>query len=351
CSISPDVGDASVRNVTFDQLVEAYAEQARGLLDGGADVLLVETAFDTLNAKAALFGLSGVLAERGEDVPVMVSGTITDQSGRTLSGQTPEAFYNSVRHGVQPGPGRERGLLSVGLNCALGVDQLRPFLEELSDVAEVPVSCYPNAGLPNELGEYDDSPEHMAQVVRSFAEAGFLNIVGGCCGTGPNHIQAMAKAVEGLPPRPIPERPRRTRLSGLEPLAIGPDSLFVNVGERTNVTGSRRFARLIRDDDYTTALEVALQQVQGGAQILDVNMDEGLLDSKAAMTRFLNLVAGEPEITRIPIMVDSSDWAVIEAGLKTLQGKGVVNSISLKDGEDAFRERARLVRRYGAAAV
>ena len=350
-SISPDVGDPGARGVSFDELVRAYAEQARGLLAGGADVLVVETVFDTLNAKAALYALSGVLADLALDVPVMVSGTITDQSGRTLSGQTPEAFYNSVRHGVQPGPGRAGGLLSVGLNCALGADQLRPFLEEISDVADLPVSCYPNAGLPNELGEYDDTPEHMAAVVRSFARDGFLNIVGGCCGTGPEHIRAMADAVRDLPPRVPPRRPRRTRLSGLEPLTIGPDSLFVNVGERTNVTGSRRFARLIRDEDYETALDVARQQVQGGAQILDVNMDEGLLDSRAAMPRFLNLIASEPEIARIPIMVDSSDWSVIEAGLKTLQGKGVVNSISLKDGEEAFREKARLVRRYGAAAI
>jgi 5-methyltetrahydrofolate--homocysteine methyltransferase len=331
--------------------VRAYAEQARGLLTGGVDVLLVETVFDTLNAKAALHALSGVLAELALDVPVMMSGTITDQSGRTLSGQTPEAFYNSIRHGVQPGPGRASGLLSVGLNCALGADQLRPFLEELSDVADLPVSCYPNAGLPNELGEYDDTPEHMAEVVSTFARDGFLNVVGGCCGTGPEHIRAMAEALRDLPPRVPPSRPRRTRLSGLEPLTIGPESLFVNVGERTNVTGSRRFARLIKEEDYETALEVARQQVQGGAQILDVNMDEGLLDSRAAMPRFLNLIASEPEIARIPIMVDSSDWNVIEAGLKTLQGKGVVNSISLKDGEEAFREKARLVRRYGAAAI
>jgi 5-methyltetrahydrofolate--homocysteine methyltransferase len=350
-SISPDVGDPGKRSVTFDQLAEAYGEQARGLLEGGVDVLLVETVFDTLNAKAALYGISTVLAQRGEDVPVMISGTITDQSGRTLSGQTPEAFYNSVRHGAQPGPGRASGLLSVGLNCALGVDQLRPFLEELAEVADLPVSCYPNAGLPNELGEYDDTPEHMAAVVRDFAEAGFLNIVGGCCGTRPEHIRAMAEAVREMTPRPVPERPVRTRLSGLEPLTIGPDSLFVNVGERTNVTGSRRFARLIRENDYDTALDVARQQVQGGAQILDVNMDEGLLDSPAAMVRFLNLVAAEPEIARIPIMVDSSKWEVLEAGLKVLQGKGVVNSISLKDGEEAFREKARLVRRYGAAAI
>ena len=350
-SISPEVGDPAARNVTFDELVLAYREQAHGLLDGGADVLLVETAFDTLNAKAALYAISAVLAEREADVPVMVSGTITDQSGRTLSGQTPEAFYNSVSHGVQPGPGRLHGLLSVGLNCALGMDQLRPHIEELSEVAEVPVSCYPNAGLPNEFGGYDDTPEHMASLAREFAEAGFLNLVGGCCGTTPDHIAAMAEAVQGLAPRPLPRRPRRTRLSGLEPVSIGPDSLFVNVGERTNVTGSRRFARLIKDGDYETALDVALDQVRGGAQIIDVNMDEGLLDSPAAMTRFLSLVASEPEIARVPIMLDSSDWNVIEAGLKCVQGKGVVNSISLKDGEEAFRERAREVRRYGAAAV
>ncbi len=350
-SISPDVGDPGARNVTFDQLVLAYSEQTRGLVRGGADVLLVETAFDTLNAKAALYAISVTLSELGVDLPVMMSGTITDQSGRTLSGQTPEAFWNSVAHGVQPGPGRRSGLLSVGLNCALGIDQLRPFLEELSSVATVPLSCYPNAGLPNAFGEYDDTPEHMASVTRDFAEAGFLNVVGGCCGTTPDHIRVIADAVEGLAPRAIPGLQVRTRLSGLEPLRIGPDSLFVNVGERTNVTGSRRFARLIRDDSYDDATEVALQQVQGGAQILDVNMDEGLLDAVAAMTRFLNLIASEPEIARIPVMVDSSDWAVLEAGLKTLQGKGVVNSISMKDGEAEFRRRAREVRRYGAAAV
>ena len=350
-SISPDVGDPGARNVTFDELVEAYSEQARGLLDGGADVLLIETAFDTLNAKAALFAVSLVLEAFEEDVAVMMSGTITDQSGRTLSGQTPEAFYNSVAHGTQPGPGKRSGLLSVGLNCALGIDQLRPFLEELSDAAAVPVSCYPNAGLPNEFGEYDDTPEHMAEVTAAFAEAGFLNIVGGCCGTTPDHIRAVADAVAGLPPRKVATPPKHTRLAGLEPLTVGPDSLFVNVGERTNVTGSKRFARLIKDDDYETAVEVALQQVQGGAQILDINMDEGLLDAVAAMDRFLKLLASEPDIARIPFMVDSSDWKVIEAGLKTLQGKGVVNSISMKDGEDAFRERAREVRRFGAAAV
>ena len=350
-SISPDVGDPGARNVTFDELVQAYQEQALGLLEGGVDILMVETAFDTLNAKAALYALSLVLAEWAVDTPVMVSGTITDQSGRTLSGQTPEAFYNAISHGVHPGPGRDTGLLSVGLNCALGIDQLRPYLEELSDVARLPISCYPNAGLPNEFGEYDDTPEHMASVTSDFVDAGFLNIVGGCCGTTPDHIRAIAAAVAGRTPRPVPEPPHRTRLSGLEPLTIGPDSLFVNVGERTNVSGSRRFASLIKEGDYETAVEVARQQVQGGAQVIDVNMDEGLLDGLAAMPRFLNLLASEPEIARIPVMVDSSDWEVIEAGLKTLQGKGVVNSISLKDGEDEFRERARAVRRYGAAAV
>ncbi|MFQ5535853.1 MAG: methionine synthase [Gemmatimonadota bacterium] len=351
CSISPDVGDPGARSVTFERLVADYAEQARGLLEGGVDLLLVETAFDTLNAKAALFAISGVLAEGERDVPVLLSGTITDLSGRTLSGQTPTAFYHSIRHGIQPGPGRRSGLAAVGLNCALGADQLRPFLEELSRVAEVPVTVHPNAGLPNEFGEYDDTPEHMARVVREFAESGFVNVVGGCCGTTPEHIQAMAEAVAGVPPRPTPTLPPRTRLAGLDPLEIGPDSLFVNVGERTNVTGSRRFARLIREGDYDTALEVAREQVQGGAQIIDVNMDEGLLDSREAMTRFLNLVAAEPDIARVPVMIDSSDFSVIEAGLRCLQGKGIVNSLSLKDGEEAFREKARLVRRYGAAAV
>ena len=350
-SISPDVGDPGARNVTFDELVLAYTEQAHGLIEGGSDLLLVETAFDTLNAKAALYALSLVLAETGLDLPVMVSGTITDQSGRTLSGQTAEAFYNSVAHGVQPGPGRPSGLLSVGFNCALGIDQLRPHMEELARISTVAVSCYPNAGLPNEFGEYDESPDRMASVARDFAEAGFLNILGGCCGTTPDHIEALAETVRDIAPRVVVDRPVRTRLAGLEPLTIGPDSLFVNVGERTNVTGSRRFARLILEDDYETAIEVARQQVQGGAQVIDVNMDEGLLDAVAAMPRFLNLLASEPEISRIPVMVDSSDWNVIEAGLKTLQGKGIVNSISLKDGEDAFRQRAREVRRYGAAAV
>ncbi|MEX2471937.1 MAG: methionine synthase [Gemmatimonadota bacterium] len=350
-SISPDVGDPAARGVTFEELVATYEEQTRGLLKGGVDALLVETAFDTLNAKAALFAISNVLEAVEKDVPVIVSGTITDRSGRTLSGQTAEAFYNSVAHGVQAGPGRERGLLAVGLNCALGIDQLRAHVEALSDVAEVPVSLYPNAGLPNEFGEYDDTPEHMAKLTREFAEAGFLNIVGGCCGTTPDHIRAIADAVKDVKPRKVEKKPVRTRLAGLEPLEIGPESLFVNVGERTNVTGSRRFARLIKDDDYETALEVAREQVEGGAQIIDVNMDEGLLDSKQAMRHFLNLLASEPDISRIPVMVDSSNWEIIEEGLRTLQGKGVVNSISMKDGEESFRKQARLVRRYGAAAV
>jgi len=362
-SLSPDVSDPGARNVTFDELAEAYREQAEGLLDGGADLLMVETVFDTLNAKAALFALGEVLAERAPDTPVMVSGTITDRSGRTLTGQTAEAFYASIRHGVAgafpdgrapwaPDQAQGRaGLLSVGLNCALGARELRPFLEEVQAVAETWVSCHPNAGLPNAFGAYDESPEAMAGVIRDFAESGFVNIVGGCCGTTPEHIRQIAAAVEGLPPRRIPEPQVRTRLSGLEPLSIGPDSLFANVGERTNFTGSQRFRRLIEEGDFEAALDVARQQVESGAQLLDVNMDEGLLDSVAAMQRYLSLVATEPAISRIPVVVDSSRWEVLEVGLRCLQGKGVVNSISLKDGEDAFREKARLVRRYGAAAI
>jgi 5-methyltetrahydrofolate--homocysteine methyltransferase len=362
-SLSPDVSDPGARNVTYQELVDAYREQAEGLLDGGVDVLLVETVFDTLNAKAALFALSGLLAERGADIPVMVSGTITDRSGRTLTGQTAEAFYNSVRHGVAgafsggrapwaPPEARGRvGLLSVGLNCALGARELRPFLEELHGVAETWVSCHPNAGLPNEFGEYDDTPEAMAAVIRDFAESGFVNVVGGCCGTTPEHVRRIAAAVEGLQPRRIPDRPIRTRLSGLEALTLGPDSLFANVGERTNVTGSVRFRKLIEANDFETALEVARQQVESGAQLLDVNMDEGLLDSVGAMRQYLNLVATEPRVSRIPVVVDSSRWEVLEEGLRCLQGKGVVNSISLKDGEAAFKEKATLVRRYGAAVI
>ena len=342
CSMSPDVNRPGFRNITFDQLRDAYAEQARGLIDGGVDILMVETIFDTLNARAALFAIGTLLDERNLGLPVWISGTITDASGRTLSGQTTEAFWISVSHAAP---------LCVGLNCALGAEALRPYIEELSAIADTFVSIHPNAGLPNELGGYDDTPEYMAGVLEEFAQSGFVNIVGGCCGTTPEHIRVIAEAIRNIPPRRIPDIPRFTRLSGLEPLIIRPDSLFVNVGERTNVTGSKRFARLIKEERYEEATEVARQQVRNGAQMIDVNMDEGLLDSQAAMTKFLNLIAADPDIARVPIMVDSSKWEVKEAGLKCLQGKGVVNSISLKDGEEEFRRRASLVRRYGAAAV
>ncbi len=341
-SLSPDVNDPGSRNVTFDDLAATYAEQAEALLDGGADLLMVETVFDTLNCKAALFAVRDVMERRGADVPLMISATITDKSGRTLSGQTLEAFWNSVRH-ARP--------LAVGLNCSLGARELRPYVEELARLADVRVSCHPNAGLPNAFGGYDQGPEEMAGLLGEFAASGFLNIVGGCCGTTPAHIAAIARAVEGVPPRAVPAVPPYTRLAGLEPLTIRPDSLFVNVGERTNVTGSARFAELILRGDYEAALEVAREQVENGAQLIDVNMDEALLDSVAAMRTFLNLVAAEPDISKVPVMIDSSRWEVIEAGLKCLQGKGVVNSISLKEGEAAFLERARRIRRYGAAVV
>jgi 5-methyltetrahydrofolate--homocysteine methyltransferase len=341
-SISPDVNDPGFRNVTFDQLAATYREAAGGLLDGGADLLLIETIFDTLNAKAAIFALLDLFAERGRRWPVMISGTITDASGRTLTGQTAAAFWHAVAH-AEP--------LSVGFNCALGPEQLRIHVEELARIADTHVSVYPNAGLPNAFGGYDETPEAMAAEIGSWAAEGLVNLVGGCCGTTPEHIRALAEAVAPHAPRALPTIPPACRLSGLEPLEISPESLFVNVGERTNVTGSVRFKRLIMDDDYATALEVARQQVVSGAQMIDVNMDEALLDGVAAMPRFLNLIAGEPDIARVPVMIDSSDWAVIEAGLKCIQGKGVVNSISLKEGEEAFLERARLVRRYGAAAV
>jgi 5-methyltetrahydrofolate--homocysteine methyltransferase len=341
-SLSPDVNNPGFRNVTFDELKEAYGEAAKGLVDGGADLLLVETIFDTLNAKAAIFAIQELLEEEGVEVPIMVSGTITDASGRTLSGQTAEAFWNSVRH-AEP--------VSVGLNCALGSRELRQYVEELSRVADVSVSAYPNAGLPNEFGEYDETPEMMAAEVGEWAGEGWLNIVGGCCGTTPEHIEAIAEAVSGCPPREVPEVPRLTRLSGLEPCNIGPDSLFVNVGERTNVTGSRRFKDLILSDEYDAALEVARQQVENGAQIIDVNMDEGMLDGEEAIARFLDLVASEPDISRVPVMIDSSKWSVIEEGLKRVQGKPVVNSISLKEGEEEFVRQARLLRRYGAAVI
>jgi 5-methyltetrahydrofolate--homocysteine methyltransferase len=341
-SISPDVNDPGARNVEYDELTAAYREAVRGLLAGGADVLLVETAFDSLNAKAALFAIEEVLLEIGARVPVMVSGTITDQSGRTLSGQTAEAFYHSVRH-ANP--------LSIGLNCALGATQLRAYVEELHRAADVLVSAHPNAGLPNEFGEYDDSPAFMAQLIGEWADSGLLNIVGGCCGTTPEHITAIAAAVQGKPPRTPPAPPTGTTLAGLEPLEIRPDSLFVNIGERTNVTGSRRFAKLVLEGNYEEALSVARQQVESGAQLVDVNMDEGMLDSERAMVTFLRLLASEPDISRVPVVIDSSKWSVIEAGLKNVQGKPIVNSISLKEGEAPFLEQARLVRRYGAAVI
>jgi 5-methyltetrahydrofolate--homocysteine methyltransferase len=341
-SISPDVNDPGFRNVSFDALVSAYGDALRGLIDGGADLLLVETIFDTLNAKAALFAIETEFERRGARLPLIISGTITDASGRTLSGQTTEAFYNSVRH-AQP--------LAVGLNCALGAKELRQYVEELSGVAEIPVSCYPNAGLPNAFGEYDDTPESMAREMGAWAREGFLNLAGGCCGTAPEHIHAIAEAVRGVAPRRPPARKPMLRLSGLEPLNVGEGSLFVNAGERTNVTGSKAFSRLVLAGNYAEALSVARQQVENGAQLIDVNMDEAMLDSEKAMVTFLNLAASEPDISRVPVMVDSSKWSVIEAGLKCLQGKGIVNSISLKEGEQEFLRQANLVRKYGAAAV
>ena len=341
-SISPDVNDPGFRNIHFDALVAAYTESARGLVEGGVDLLLIETVFDTLNAKAAVFAIESFFEESGVRLPVMISGTITDASGRTLTGQVTEAFWNSLRH-ARP--------ISIGLNCALGAKQLRPYVEELSRLADTHVSAHPNAGLPNEFGEYDETPEEIATELADWAAHGFINIVGGCCGTTPEHIRAIVNAVSVHPPRRIPEIEPRCRLAGLEPLSIGPDSLFVNIGERTNVTGSIRFKRLVMEGDYETALEVAREQVESGAQMIDVNMDEGMLDSEAAMVRFLHLIAAEPDISRVPVMIDSSRWSVIEAGLKCIQGKGVVNSISLKEGEAEFLHHARLLRRYGAAAI
>ncbi len=341
-SISPDVNNPGYRNVTFDELVEAYTEALRGLVDGGSDIILVETVFDTLNAKAAVFAISQYFEDHNMELPVVISGTITDASGRTLSGQTAEAFWNSLNH-INP--------LSFGFNCALGADELRQYIAELSGFASSYVNAHPNAGLPNEFGEYDESPEEMAKQIGEWAESGFLNIIGGCCGTTPAHIQAIAEAVAPFPPRQIPDVEVQCRLSGLEPFNIGADSLFVNIGERTNVTGSARFKRLILEEDYETALDVAREQVENGAQIIDINMDEGMLDGEKAMVTFLNLIASEPDISRVPIMIDSSKWHIIEAGLKCIQGKGIVNSISLKEGEEKFIQQARLVRRYGAAAI
>ncbi|PQJ59400.1 methionine synthase [Vibrio chagasii] len=342
CSISPDVNDPGYRNVSFDELVKAYSESTRALIKGGSDLILIETIFDTLNAKACAFAVESVFEEVGVTLPVMISGTITDASGRTLSGQTTEAFYNALRH-VKP--------ISFGLNCALGPDELREYVGEMSRISESYVSAHPNAGLPNAFGEYDLSPEDMAEHVKEWAESGFLNLIGGCCGTTPEHIRQMAEAVEGVAPRQLPDLPVSCRLSGLEPLTIAKESLFVNVGERTNVTGSARFKRLIKEELYDEALSVAREQVENGAQIIDINMDEGMLDAEACMVKFLNLCASEPEISKVPVMVDSSKWEVIEAGLKCIQGKGIVNSISLKEGKEKFVEQAKLVRRYGAAVI
>src|SRR5947208_1968635 len=341
-SMSPEVNNPAFRTTSFDALVKAYYEQTCGLIDGVVDLLLAETIFDTLNAKAALFAFEKYFLDTGRRIPVMVSVTITDNSGRTLSGQTIEAFWNSVSHS---------NLLSVGINCALGGKQMRPYVQELSRIAPVYMSCHPNAGLPNAFGGYDETASETSAILRDFAANGWLNIVGGCCGTTPEHIKAIAEAVRGLKPRVIPTPEPYLRLSGLEPLTFRPDLSFVNIGERTNVTGSPRFSKLILAGQYEEALSVARHQVEGGAQIIDVNMDEGLLDSETAMTQFLNFIATEPDIARVPIMIDSSRWAVIEAGLKCIQGKGIVNSISLKEGEDVFKDYARKIRRYGAAVV
>ena len=341
-SISPDVNDPGFRNISFDQLADTYEVCAAALIDGGVDFLLVETIFDTLNAKAAIVGIKRAFRTIGFEVPVMISGTITDASGRTLSGQTTEAFWNSVRH-IKP--------FMIGLNCALGAGELRPYIAELSRIADTRISAYPNAGLPNEFGEYDETAAEMAEVVGEFARSGLVNMIGGCCGTRPDHIRALGDAVKGLAPRVVPELPMRCRLSGLEPFNIGPDDLFANVGERCNVTGSAIFRRLIEADDYGAAVAVARQQVDNGAQIIDINMDEGMLDSEKAMVTFLNLIAAEPDVARLPIMIDSSKWSVIEAGLKCVQGKAVVNSISLKEGEDSFIQQAELCRDYGAAVI
>ncbi|CDH44539.1 methionine synthase [Candidatus Contendibacter odensensis] len=341
-SLSPDVNNPGFRNIYFDELVAAYTEAAQALVEGGVDILLVETIFDTLNAKAAVFAIQQLFDQSGIRLPVMISGTITDASGRTLSGQTTEAFWNSLSY-IRP--------LSFGLNCALGATQLRPYVAELARIADTHVSAHPNAGLPNAFGEYDETPVQMAAIIHEFAESGFLNIVGGCCGTTPAHIRAIVEAVKDLPPRPVPTIEPQCRLAGLEPFNIGADSLFINVGERTNVTGSAVFKRLIKAGDYNAALDTARQQVENGAQIIDINMDEGMLDSKEAIVTFLNLIAAEPDISRVPVMIDSSKWEILEAGLKCIQGKPVVNSISMKEGEAEFIRQARLIHRYGAAVI
>ncbi|WP_020562591.1 methionine synthase [Methylosarcina fibrata] len=341
-SMSPDVNDPGFRNITFDELAEAYTESVRGLIDGGADILLIETVFDTLNAKAAIFAVEQYFDSIGYKLPVMISGTITDASGRTLSGQTVAAFWHSLKH-VEP--------ISFGFNCALGARELRQHIDELASIADTHVSAHPNAGLPNEFGEYDETPEAMAEELADWARSGYLNVIGGCCGTTPDHIRAIVAAVQKYPPRALPDIPKECRLSGLEAMSIGRDSLFVNVGERTNITGSAAFKRLIVEGNYEAALDVAKQQVENGAQIIDINMDEGMLDSKQAMVRFLMLIAAEPDIAKVPIMLDSSKWEILEAGLKCIQGKGIVNSISLKEGETVFIEHAKRVRRYGAAVI
>ena len=342
-SLSPNVNDPGYRAVTFDEMVNAYYEQTRGLVDGGVDIILIETIFDTLNAKASIIAVQKYLDEKGIELPLMISGTIVDQSGRTLSGQTVEAFFISTSHA--------KNLISIGLNCALGAKQMRPFVEDLSNISDKFISVYPNAGLPNEMGGYDETPQTMASVLEDFLASGFVNIVGGCCGTTPDHIKAISEIVKRHKPRIPKKQEPYLRLSGLEPVVLRPDSNFMNIGERTNVTGSKKFARLIKENNYDEALSVARDQVEGGAQVLDVNMDEGMLDSEAAMTKFLNLLEAEPDIAKLPIMIDSSKWSVIEAGLKCLQGKGIVNSISMKEGEDVFKEHARKVLSYGAAVI
>ncbi|MBU4046305.1 MAG: homocysteine S-methyltransferase family protein, partial [Gammaproteobacteria bacterium] len=343
-TISPDVNDPAARNISFDQLVSDYSDATRGLMDGGSDLILIETIFDTLNAKAAIFAVQSVFEQRGTSLPIMISGTITDASGRTLTGQVTEAFYNSLAH-AKP--------ISIGLNCALGAEELRQYVEELSRVANCYVSAHPNAGLPNPLAEtgYDDTPENMAGHIKEWASSGFLNIIGGCCGTSPDFIKAIAETVKDIAPRKIPQNPVECRLSGLEPFNIGSESLFVNVGERCNVAGSAKFKRLIMEGQYEEALEICKQQVETGAQVIDINMDDAMLDGQAAMVKFLKLIASEPDISKVPVMIDSSKWEIIEAGLKCVQGKSIVNSISLKEGEENFVKYATLVKKYGAAAV
>ncbi|PIW69090.1 MAG: methionine synthase, partial [Ignavibacteriales bacterium CG12_big_fil_rev_8_21_14_0_65_30_8] len=342
-SLSPDVNNPSYRAVTFDKMVESYYQSAKALIEGGVDILMIETIFDTLNAKAAIYAVDKVCSEKRINIPIMISGTIVDQSGRTLSGQTTEAFWISVAH--------TKNLISVGLNCSLGAKQMRPFVEELSRIANVYLSVYPNAGLPNEMGEYDETPNITSGVLEEFAEAGFINLVGGCCGTTPDHIKAISEKVKNYTRRKIPHTEPYLRLSGLEPLVVRPESNFINVGERTNVAGSKKFERLIKEENYEEALSVARDQVEGGAQVIDINMDEGMIESETAMVQFLNLIAAEPEIAKLPIMLDSSKWSVINSGLKCLQGKGIVNSISLKEGEKEFINHAKEILRFGAAVI